>query len=475
MAIPDLFQIKQKRYVNADGKRCKKNDAGAIEQITKSADWYADIKPSESATDRIARRKAGLPAPKRRRIKLCKDKRAAQRMLAELIDSGDKEAAGIKDYRTHTNQPLGPMVEDFQNHLIATGRTIDYLETMVGRIQKVFNGCGFLRLVDIDCEIIAQWLHQQRTVEAKPELSRIKGTAKNYQEIADRFNVSITTVTYWRRKGAPIIPRRKNSLAAIAKWHAEFTKPATIGSTTSDHYVTALKRFGSWLVKPAKRSATNPFSDLDKLNDAADIRKQRRVLSTDEFSTLIAATAASGRTFRGLNNADRAMIYTLAAYTGLRLSEIGSLKTDSFEFDDCPSVTVEAAYTKNSELAVIPLRLDLADRLQGFLADRQPATLAIHREAETVWPGTWTDDGAEMMRGDLAEAGIAYNVGGKDYDFHALRHQFITGLAKAGVSLKVCPRTSPTFQARTDGQYLHPSEHQRHRRRRREDDRNSDR
>ena len=265
----------------------------------------------------------------------------------------------------------------------------------------------------------------------------MKGTAKTYRQIADRFGVSINTVTYWRKKGAPIIPRSSNDLAAIAKWHAEFTRPATIGTTTSDHYVTALKRFGNWLVKPGRKADNNPFADLDKLNDDTDIRKQRRVLSPDRFAELIAATVESERTFRGLSNIDRAMIYTLAGYTGLRASEIGSLRTNSFDFGESPTVTVEAAYTKNSELAVIPLRSDLAERLQLYLRDRSPATLSIEQKPELVWPGTWTDDGAEMIRIDLAAAGIPYTDDtGKDYDFHALRHQFITGLSLAGVSLR---------------------------------------
>ena len=42
-----------------------------------------------------------------------------------------------------------------------------------------------------------------------------------------------------------------------------------------------------------------------------------------------------------------------------------------------------------------------------------------------------------MIRIDLEAAKIPYtDKDGKDYDFHALRHQFITGLSRAGVSLK---------------------------------------
>ena len=42
-----------------------------------------------------------------------------------------------------------------------------------------------------------------------------------------------------------------------------------------------------------------------------------------------------------------------------------------------------------------------------------------------------------MIRIDLATANIPYTDDhGRDYDFHALRHQFITNLKRAGVSLK---------------------------------------
>ena len=42
-----------------------------------------------------------------------------------------------------------------------------------------------------------------------------------------------------------------------------------------------------------------------------------------------------------------------------------------------------------------------------------------------------------MIRGDLKAAGIPYSdAHGNDYDFHSLRHQFITDLSRAGVSLR---------------------------------------
>ena len=150
-ALPELFKVTKTRYVDADGKRCKRSDPGAVKQTETLSDWYADIKPTESAADRIARRKAGQSAPKRNRVKLCRDKRAAQEMLRAIVKRSDKQAAGIVDFHAYANQPLGPMVDEFERHLIAVGRTSDYIETTLARIQNVFHNCDFLRLIDIDC------------------------------------------------------------------------------------------------------------------------------------------------------------------------------------------------------------------------------------------------------------------------------------------------------------------------------------
>jgi len=242
MALPKLRKIK--RYVDANGKRCSKSAPGA--KVKLSAEWYADIPLVESTVDRIERRKSGRKPPKPKRVKLCSDKRAAQEMLRDLINSQERSAAGLKDFRTVANQPLGPMVEEFERHLIASGLTSEYIDTTIARLKAVLGGCAFLRVVDIDCSKVEQWLLEKRT-ETKSATPKIKGTAKTYAAIAKAFGVSLNTVSNWRRAGAPIISRSKNDLGAIAKWYAVYSSKSAIGTTTSDHYVTVLKRFGNWL------------------------------------------------------------------------------------------------------------------------------------------------------------------------------------------------------------------------------------
>src|SRR5262249_155792 len=67
-------------------------------------------------------------------------------------------------------------------------------------------------------------------------------------------------------------------------------------------------------------------------------------------------------------------------------------------------------------------------------------------DGEPVWPGTWHEKAAKMLRVDLAVAtralkkadpkseGIPYKNDAGYADFHALRHSYITLLERCGVS-----------------------------------------
>ena len=437
-AIPTVRKIKRKRYY-LDGERVPKGTIGATEKIEETVDWYADIPVIETVSDRVRRRQAGRPKPKRRRVRFCANKRAAQKMLEALVDESERQAAGLVDYQAHSSQLLVPLIADFQRHLRTTkNRTAEYIDTTIRRIELVFEACGFIQLRDIETDKISCWLSRQRTAEPELVIPKVSGTAESYKEIAEAFGVTKPTVSHWRSKGAPIVPRRQSDLKAIAVWYSEFSKPAPMSPKTSDHYVTALKRFGNWMVRPGKIVHSNPFTDLEKLNDETDVRKKRRALSDSDFAKLVAAATRSESTFRGQAGADRAILYTFAAYSGLRASEIASLTCTSFDFNEPALVTVEAAYTKNGELAEVPLRSDLAGELQRYIKNKPLATISINQKATKIWPGTWSDVGAKMIRQDLAAANLPYtDEKGRDYDFHALRHQFITGLSRAGVSLKV--------------------------------------
>src|SRR5581483_5553721 len=96
-----------------------------------------------------------------------------------------------------------------------------------------------------------------------------------------------------------------------------------------------------------------------------------------------------------------------------------------------PSLTVEAAYSKRRRVDTIPLRPDLVSELRPFLTTLLPAAQVFRIPADR-------HDAAAMFRQDLQAAGVAYrDAAGHVADFHALRHTFISNLARGGVHPKV--------------------------------------
>src|SRR5262249_36353551 len=112
---------------------------------------------------------------------------------------------------------------------------------------------------------------------------------------------------------------------------------------------------------------------------------------------------------------------------------------------------VEAAYSKRRRTDTQPLRRDLAVTVREWLKDK-PAD-------ERLWPGNWWKHAARMVRADLETARAAWigkagddeeerarrehsavltyrDATGRVFDFHSLRHQFISNLAAAGVHPK---------------------------------------
>lgn len=127
---------------------------------------------------------------------------------------------------------------------------------------------------------------------------------------------------------------------------------------------------------------------------------------------------------------DRAMLYRIALGTGFRAGEIRSLTLQAFRLDDAPpSIAVAAAYSKHRRDDVQPIRPELAGALRPWLAAR-PGDGPVF--------GSMSSHTNLMIRADLEAAGIARVDGsGRVVDFHALRHSFITALARSSAPVKV--------------------------------------
>jgi len=149
--------------------------------------------------------------------------------------------------------------------------------------------------------------------------------------------------------------------------------------------------------------------------------------------------------------ADRAMLYALAVSSGLRSAELRSLPPGTFDLDaDPPTVTVAAAYSKHRRDDMQPLPERLVTELRGYLDGRgrtaavfsmpHPSGVSRRLKADLrLARARWIR--AVKGRGERRERwGSGFLVyrddAGRVLDFHALRHTFVSNLARGGVHPK---------------------------------------
>jgi integrase len=273
--------------------------------------------------------------------------------------------------RVAASQSFETHLDNFKRSLRLKGRTDKHINATAGFINRTLDACGFQSFNDIAMEPVEEYLE-----------------------------------TLLNRKIGPI------------------------GKRTHGAYVKALKQFCTW----AERSNLVTISPLRHLASPTvtkdDHRKRRRVLSTDDLIHLFETTKKQPDRF-GLTGPPRAMVYRLACETGLRANEIRHLTVSSFDIERC-EVSVLAAYTKNKQIAVLPLLPDTLKELKLFLAGKMSGAQVFPLHERT----------SDMLQADLEAAKIPYtDASGRDFDFHSLRHQFGSLLADSGVH----PKTAQTL------------------------------
>ena len=214
---------------------------------------------------------------------------------------------------------------------------------------------------------------------------------------------------------------------------------------TSNHYLRAIKQFTRWL-RLEKRFVDDPLTRLEMLNVEVDRRHDRRALNDEEVGKLLAATQ-SGKKVYGFEPADREMLYIMALSSGLRASELASLTTDGLDLESSPPiVTVQAGYSKRRRRDILPLPADILSAAREWLS--------VRPIGQPLWPGNWAANkyAGKMLQIDLEAAGIPYvDANGLFADFHALRHTYITNLARNGVPLataqKLARHSTPMLTA----------------------------
>ncbi len=194
-----------------------------------------------------------------------------------------------------------------------------------------------------------------------------------------------------------------------------------LSDRTVFHHVRNIKGFTKWLWKDM-RVREDPLSHLSPPTVMS--KRTRNALAPEDAAVLI-ATTRPGSSRWGVTGEDRAIIYATALGTGFRAGELQSLTPEDFDLDaDQPTITCRAAYTKNHHEAVQPIRPELADFLRPWVQGKASGSPVFAFRI---------DNAARMLREDLEAAGIAQPG---DYDFHCLRHTYVSMLVRSGVSIK---------------------------------------
>ncbi len=179
-----------------------------------------------------------------------------------------------------------------------------------------------------------------------------------------------------------------------------------VSPKTMNEYQSALSGFLNWMVA-RQRIALNPLRFVPKAATHGEKRRKRRAFTLDELRRLITAAG------------ERGVSYALAAFTGLRRSELKLLEWRDIDLKGGRScIHVRGATTKNRKDAVIDLHTDIVTLLLPLA-------------------GGGTDPAAQVLKGripkmprfrkDLAAAGIEYVSAKREFaDFHSLRKTFGT-------------------------------------------------
>ena len=382
----------------------------------------------------------------------CRTKDGARACLAELEAKVEKVRAGIltkaeAEVSEHAETPVPEAIDAYLRSLaLKRGRgakkavSPTHVSNVGRALRLAVEECGFVRLRDLSREPVEAWVARLLSL---PD---------------DNVSDDVGEIVALRRPSARTINAR---LAALTAW-------------------------GNWLVETS-RLATNPFPRLRKLDEADDVRRQRRALTGDELRRLliaaryrplaehgretikvidpalpaksratwekldldvakIVAAAARGRERVRPEVADelelvgreRALLYTVLVTTGLRRGELAALRVGDLKLEGpSPVIELRGADAKNGQRATLPVRADVAAELRAWVADLEKRAVGNLRPDSPVF--NVPSGLIRILDRDLAVAGIAkVDDRGRTVDVHAFRHTFATHLVAAGVA----PRTA---------------------------------
>ena len=319
------------------------------------------------------------------------DKKAAERILGKYVSDEALRREGVVDPKLdalnrESRRPVEKHLTDYEAKLKAANRDAQHIRSTLGYIRRMAATAGWETAADIDAD----------------------GASRHAQEL------------------------RENGASA----------------RTVQAHLTAAKGFTRWLAAHQKLPA-DPLASVSRPDPKADRRRERRMLTPEEWDWLRPATA-DGPEHYGTSGRERVLLYATAIQTGLRANELRSLTRGRLHLDPAegaPFVTCSAGSTKNSKPARQYIRAELATELREHVARKAPGAPVFAMPAEDkladmlredlaaarrAWLKAAGDDAEERQRREQADFLAAETAEGQHLDFHSLRHTCGAWLAMAG-------------------------------------------
>ena len=184
----------------------------------------------------------------------------------------------------------------------------------------------------------------------------------------------------------------------------------------------------TWCVRDG-RTAENPLSAVPKFEEQTDKRRERRALTPAELGRLLAAARARDVETKG-RWGSRELVYTLAAYSGLRRGEMKLLEWRDVDLEQSV-VTVRAEVSKSKRDDMVPLHPKVVKLLRQVRPDDPAPRGRVLSSLPTI----------RTVYQDFERAGIPkVDKAGRVVDLHALRTTLGTELAKNGVAPQVAQK-----------------------------------
>lgn len=353
----------------------------------------------------------------------CKDEQAARQILArwerevEQIKAGTLDAGDL-DTSRKASAPLEDHLAAYERSLVAAGVSDVYRANVLRAVRRVAAECGFATPSEFDREAVEDWLAA--------------------------------------RIGEDMSARSRN------------------------YYRESVVAFANWCVGNG-RLKEHDLDRVPKADQKADPRRQRRSLTEDELTRLLAVAVVrpltDARTVRRgerkgelyaelrpetvarlqVLGRERALIYKTLVLSGLRKGELASLTVGHLDLTPGAAyLQLDAADEKNREGNAVPIRDDLAADLRAWLDEKLAACQAEARAAGGPIPLRLPADTAVftvpdklrlILDRDLKAAGIPKRDDrGRTVDVHAMRTTFGTLLSKTGTA----PRTAQAAMRHSD-------------------------